>query len=360
MTLAAAVADTLLRQPLPDFRVQTSATMIGKTSRWFLMVGIITVAFGCDNVSWGGMELRLEGPPSDTLNPPSDSLQPGTQPTPELGRLLFAVTRQGDSALLVPIAAFSDSEPVPLPPGERGEEAAERLLEERLRPGIELTLFHQGVRAGTVVIRGPGEISREFCSPRAQTRGILELVPGAAEAERFLALEGPLGRERAYGTIPSPTETGAHRIAAQNLAGEALNQIGARWPGGLQNIRQDLQVVPLPESEAPAVVASFLFQDSLEVSDAPEDSYSLLILGEPGRNEWERTFTWFRPVNEEGKGSPRFFSHLDLDGDPAHEILLEVFGADSRWWAILDREGRGWRVAFQDPCGQPRAPGEVR
>lgn len=324
------------------------------------MVGIITAAFGCDNVSWGGMELRLEGPPSDTLNSAADSLQPGVQPTPELGRLLFAGTRQGDSALLVPVAAFSDSGLSPLPSGERGEEAAEKLLEERLRPGAEMILFHQGVRAGTAVIQGPGEISREFCSPRAQVLGLLELVPGAVEAQRFLALEGPLSRERAYGSFPAPVETRAHRIAAQNLAGEALNQIGARWPGGLQNIRQDLQVVPLPTSEAPVVVASFLFQDNLEVSDAPEDAYSLLILGEPRRNEWNRTFTWFRPVNVEGKGAPRFFSHLDLDGDEAHEILLEVFGAESRWWAILDREGSAWTVALQDPCGQPGAEGGTR
>jgi hypothetical protein len=258
------------------------------------------------------------------------------------------------------VAVFGESGLLPLPPGERGEEAAEKLLAERLGPGTELTLFHQGIRAGTVVVQGAGEVNRDFCSPRAQTLGMLELVPGAAEAQRFLALEEPLGHERAYGSFPSPTEPRAHRIAAQNLAGEALNQVGARWPGGLQNIRQDLQVVPLPEAEAPAVVASFLFQDSLVVSDAPEDAYSLLILGEPRGNQWERTFTWFRPVNEQGKGAPRFFSHLDLDGDPAHEILLEVFGEDSRWWAILDREGRGWTVALQDPCGQPRGEGEVR
>ena len=37
--------------------------MIGRIPRWFLMVGIVTATFGCDNVSWGGMSLSLEGPP---------------------------------------------------------------------------------------------------------------------------------------------------------------------------------------------------------------------------------------------------------------------------------------------------------
>jgi hypothetical protein len=42
---------------------------------------------------------------------------------------------------------------------------------------------------------------------------------------------------------------------------------------------------------------------------------------------------------------------MDWDGDGEEEILLEVFGADARWWAALDRENGAWSIAFQDPCG---------
>ena len=41
--------------------------MIKRVPRWFGMVGIVTAGFGCDNVSFGGMSVRLEGPPRDSL-----------------------------------------------------------------------------------------------------------------------------------------------------------------------------------------------------------------------------------------------------------------------------------------------------
>jgi hypothetical protein len=146
------------------------------------------------------------------------------------------------------------------------------------------------------------------------------------------------------------------RNAAQNLAGEALNQLRAQWPQGLQNIRQDLQVFQLPEGQAPSVIASFLFQDQMAIGPAPLGSYSLLILGEPRGNRFERTYTWYRRVSEEGKGAPRLFSRMDWDQDGEDELLLEVFGEESRWWAAVDRIDGWWTLSFQDPCGAPVAP----
>jgi hypothetical protein len=326
-----------------------------------MIVGIVTVAFGCDNVSWGGMELSLEGPPGDTVPSGDEGSPPGPAPTLRIGQLLYAAIRRGDSAVVVPIGELSDHGLQPFPPGELGVTLGTQILEERLQPGAELTLFHQGVRSGTLVVgAGPGGISTEYCPPRPQALGILELVPGAMGAQQFLALEKPLGREREFGPLHSLTPASTHRVAAQDLAGEALNQAAARWPPALQDIRQDLRVIQLSQEEGPAVMASFLYQDRLAVSQAPDDAYSLLILGEPRGARWERTFTWFRPVAEQGKGAPHFFSQLDWDGDGAHEILLEVFGADARWWAGLDREDGTWRAVFQDSCGTRGAGAESR
>ena len=327
--------------------------MIGRIPRWFLIVGIVTVAFGCDNVSWGGMDLSLEGPPGDTVPSTDGGSVRSPVPAPEIGPLLYAVVRQGDSAFVVPVGGLTDQGLQPLPPGDLGEALGDRILEERLRPGTELTLFHQGIRAGTLVVGGLGSISSDYCSPRPQTVGVLELVPGAIDAQRFLALEKAQGSQRPFGFLEPLTIARGHRTAVQNLAGEALNEVQAPWPGSLENIRQDFQVFRLPEEEGLSLVASFIHQDSLGVSPPPEDAYSLLILGEAAGTRWERTFTWFRPVGEEGKGAPRFFSHLDWDGDGSDEILLEVFGAENRWWAALGREAGEWRITFQDPCGIP-------
>ena len=91
----------------------------------------------------------------------------------------------------------------------------------------------------------------------------------------------------------------------------------------------------------------------MEIGPAPGEAYSLLIIGEPRGNRFERTFTWYRRVEEEGKGAPRLFSKMDWDGDGEEELLLEVFGECSRWWAALDKENGSWTLAFQDPCGTP-------
>jgi hypothetical protein len=185
--------------------------------------------------------------------------------------------------------------------------------------------------------------------------GHMEIVPSASAAERFLALEQRVGEQEPYGVSQAFAAGRAHQTAIQNLGGQALNELRAQWPVTLQNIRQDLQVFQLSTDPSPSIVGSFLFQDQMEVGPAPDPSYSLLVLGEPQGNRFNRTFTWYRRVEEEGKGSPRYFSKMDWDGDGQEELLLEVYGADSRWWAALDKEGGGWSVAFQDPCGEPEA-----
>ena len=38
----------------------------------------------------------------------------------------------------------------------------------------------------------------------------------------------------------------------------------------------------------------------------------------------------------------------DIDGDGLDEILLEVMGSESRWFAAIDRGPDGWQTAYQD------------
>jgi hypothetical protein len=147
-----------------------------------------------------------------------------------------------------------------------------------------------------------------------------------------------------------------HRVAIQNLAGEALNELRAQWPEvSLQNTRQDLQVFRPGRDENPSVVGTFLIQDQMAVGPAPDAAYSLLVVGTPRGNRFFRDYTWYRRVGDNGKGAPRFFSKLDWDGDGEEELLLEVFGSQARWWAALDREGTTWSLVFQEPCGTPAA-----
>jgi hypothetical protein len=184
----------------------------------------------------------------------------------------------------------------------------------------------------------------------------MELSPSASAAERFLALEEGIGEAEPYGDFQSFEPGRQHRISIQNLAGEALNELRAQWPGvALQNTRQDLQVFRPGREEAPSVVGTFLIQDQLAIGVAPDPAYSLLVIGAPRGNQFSREYTWYRRVGDDGKGAPRFFSKMDWDGDGDEELLLEVFGAEARWWAALEREGGAWILVFQEPCGAPMA-----
>jgi hypothetical protein len=327
--------------------------MIGRIPRWFLIVGIVTDASGCDNVSFGGMSVSLKPPPGDSLDSEGgDAAGEPSGPEPiAYGPLLYAGTRVGDSASVVPVGEVVEGALRPLPAGARGTQLAGQILQERLTEGSSLTLFDAGQRVGTLIVASASGPTEEFCSPRPQAHGHIELVPSAAGTERFLALETGPGSDVPFGNREPLEPQRAHRIAAQNLGGEALNELRAPWPAALQNIRQDLQVFRLSGNDDPALVATFLFQDQMMVQPAPDGGYSLMILGEPRGNRYQRTYTWFRPVSEEGKGAPRLFGFMDWDGDGEDEILLEVLGSESRWWAGLDRSAGAWDVSFQDPCG---------
>ena len=71
------------------------------------MLGIVMVALGCDNVEWGGVDMRLRSPSEPTIMeapaPPAD-----TTATPVTSRpsepVLYLGRRVGSEAWLVPVA----------------------------------------------------------------------------------------------------------------------------------------------------------------------------------------------------------------------------------------------------------------
>ena len=331
--------------------------MIGRIPRWLFVVGIVIVASGCDNVSWGGVELSLEGPAADTTisQPDTAGLQAPPDPAVSLGPLLYAGTRTGNRAQVVPVAEITEQGLQPLPGGPEGMEVNDQILQGRLRPGAELILFHQGARVGALVLDQGEIVTDTYCQARPQGTGQLLLSPDAADAERFLALESPRGHP--FGPYQELNSTYDQRVASLNLGAEAVPLVGATWPPSLLEIRQDLQILDLAGGAAPAVLATFVYRDQLRIGPAPEDAYALLILGEPRGADFELAYTWYRPVGAEGKGVPRYFSRMDWDGDGQEEILLEVLGADTHWFAAVDRGPERWLTIFQDPCGTPGAQG---
>jgi hypothetical protein len=306
------------------------------------------------------MEVKLDPPPGDSLEQPSpgtgvgeDASGDSPEPSFSIGPVLYAGIRDGDSASIVPVAELTADGLRAFPQGDSGLAYGRQLKRERLGPGSEFILFDEGSRIGTLTLERSLDPGGGYCPPRPRGAGLLELVPSAVAAEHFLALEGPLGRPMPFTPYRTADDTYTERAASLNLAGAALNEIGAPWPPSLVDIRQDLRVFRLAGDSTPAVVATFLFRDRLEVAPVGSDAYSLLILGESADSRYRRTFTWYRPVEGEGKGAPRYFSRMDWNRDGKEEILLEVMGTRARWWAALARGSEGWTLSFQDGCEAP-------
>ena len=104
-----------------------------------------------------------------------------------------------------------------------------------------------------------------------------------------------------------------------------------------------------------------MYRDHLMMSQPDSGAYSLFVMGHEAEQEaedgYEASYVWYRASDDDPKGAPRFFDHLDWDGDGNEEILLDVFGARSRWFAGLAQRSGTWVRTSEDPCGRPAALG---
>jgi len=136
------------------------------------------------------------------------------------------------------------------------------------------------------------------------------------------------------------------------MATEAIRQVGAAWPPSLVEARGDIQSFRMTDAAGPSVAATFLFGDRLAVAEPGAGAYSLFVMGTYEGGAYQTSYVGYRSAAQ-GKGAPRYFAHMDWDGDGDTEVLLEVFGARARWFASLGQRGGGWVQTFQDPCGTP-------
>lgn len=327
--------------------------------RWLTLAVIVTAPSGCDNVAWGGVDWRLAAPPPREAAAPSAAGEgeDADIPLPELpaGPVLLAGTRQGSTATLTVVAEIGTEGLVALPTEAEAPGFLGHFSRTRLAPGTEFILFSEGVRVGRLVASGTGTTDG-FCQPRPTVTGTVEMVPAAANATRLMGLPAGAASNRPYQTHRSWTHDYDQRLASLALASQAIPAVGAPWPPSLLEARADLQAFSLPEAGR-GIASTFLFADRIAVAPPGTGAYSLFVLGTEGDDGYARAFTWYRRADEDGKGVPRYFDHLDWDADGVSEVLLDVFGAEGRWFAGLDRQGDGWLRDFQDPCGAGGASG---
>jgi len=313
------------------------------------------MATGCDNVSWGGIDVGLKPPgtPSTAATPQEEESAEGLEdslPALPARPFLFLATRTERTAVLTPIGQLEGGTLTALPREEEVPGFRAQFVRERMAPGARFTLFAEGARVGTLTVGDHPPTESPYCLARAQVEGTVELVPDASGAQRFLALAHRIGETFGYGAYRSHSHNYDQRIASLNMGTSLIPQVGATWPSSLLDIRRDIQVFALNGVDPPVVAATFVYQDSLRQQPAPNSAYSLFVLGQDRGAGYQPVFFRYRQVGEQGKGAPRYLSRLDWDRDGQEEILLDVFGEETQWFAVVGRRGNRWQTVFEDPC----------
>ena len=315
---------------------------------------ILAAVTGCDNVSWGGIDVTLRSPPARETTA-SDANAPAEPALPELpqGPVLFRVDRTGDRARLAPVGEIQGNTLLPLSseidqPGFRSY-----FREERMDPGREFVLFANGVRVGRFVAGDSTWVDAEACAQPAAVSGLVEVLPSAATATLFLALDAEHADSIGRATYTSTAVEQGWRATAANVAGTVIMDAGARWPPSMAGARGDVQIVHFDADEPPLIAGSYLYQDRMAITEPSPASYSFFFLAENRGTGYRFSYYWFRVADDDGKGAARYYGHLDWNGDGKVEVLLEVLGADARWHAALTRTETGFERTFEDPCGTP-------
>lgn len=323
--------------------------------RWLLLAVILTAPSGCDNVTWGGTEVRLQGPGEQARAPaPAPTAEePATAPAEGMptGPILLAGTRSGDTVTLVAVAEVQGARLVEIRGDTTAPDFLEKFIDARLAPGTDVVLFSEGARVGHMAV-SDAHVDAGFCAPRAAVTGIVEVVPEAAQTRRFLALADGAASSRPYTPFRMHDDDYDQRVASLGFASDAIRELGAAWPPSVLEARADIQAFRLPERSGSGFAATFLYGDRLSVSAPGTSAYALFVMGTQDQAGYRAAFRWYRRAQDDGKGAPRYFDHLDWNGDGNSEILLDVFGADHRWFAALAQRNGAWVRSFQDSCGE--------
>jgi len=317
---------------------------------------ILTTAAGCDNVAWGGVEMELKPPPVSSI--PSDTLGQAAESGVDVrvfGPLLLAGEREGRRAAMVVVGEIVDGRVRAFPGPDTPEDTAR--LAELTAEGSEWILFSEGVRVGRMVADTSGR-AEVFCADRAEVSGVVELVPDAAGAQRLLALHAGDAGDHPYEPYQAHDHVYDQRVATISLAAEAIPRHQATWPvNGVLDARDHIQAFQLPGEPRPWIAATFVHEDELGIASPGQGAYSLFVMADAGESDYSEELVWYRSVEDEGKGIPRYFDHLDWDGDGSDEILLDVFGSNRRWFGALDRREGQWVDVFDAPCGSGQTTG---
>ena len=312
---------------------------------------ILTLATGCDNVAWEGLELRLNPPASSSAISSEQSVI-----TPDLADeeqslgiskrpILLSGKRTGSTAKLTAVGEVNGNSLTAISNQGLRSEISLGLITQ----GSEWVLCSEGVRIGRMIAQEVS-IDDSFCTLRPTISGIVELVSEASDVEQLIALPIDVAGSRSFQPYTAYRHNYNQRVASLALASEVIPSLGAEWPPSILDSRTDIHAFQLPGEPRQAIAATFLHQDRMITSPPEPGAYSLFVMGDATSGTYEISYMWYRLAESQGKGVPRYLDHIDWNGDGSEEILLEMFGSEDRWFAGLAKQDGRWIRSFEDSC----------
>jgi hypothetical protein len=305
--------------------------------RVVLATCLVALSAGCE-VEWGGATVHLEDP-----SPPPEEAPAAETPAERVrlplpdGPLLWAVHAAGGPGeiLAMPVARLVDGVPLaleyPEPPPDDFRERFDAAFAAR---GTEIVMGASGVRLGSLVLSGP---------PRVLDAGCPSAVPGQA-----LVLPGTTLPEFTFGLGPDlalGTPEASQGAAVDNrirtfgpiLAEQLLRQGGEDRPFLAQ--RAELGAVFWPGDPGPAMVATYLINDSLGGPGPTGPATSLFFLARFGPSGYVVDWAEMRTYSG-AAGNRELFTWLDAAPIPGGRLDFAVLrdGAVRRLAASLDSE----------------------
>ncbi|HEX6134321.1 MAG TPA: hypothetical protein VFZ24_10160 [Longimicrobiales bacterium] len=311
---------------------------------------IVILLAGCDNVSWGGVDLAVVPPPPKAVETPEGAEEAGVEPLPT-NPILYYVVRTGAGAVLMPVGQITGDSLAPIRAAGDAATYAGRFVAEFMRQGSEFTLYTGGRRAGTLLVQTAGVPEVPTCPLLPTATGSLELSSDVSATE-FVALaraDAPNVTARADRPEVPP---GVRARIAPILAERAIRARGAELPGNWAAALEQVTAFPAGSAGTSAYAATLLVGDTLGPG-LDNDGYSLFYVfaPTPSQTGYDTAFVSFRSYPETGKAAPRVIDYLDWNRDGFPELLLRVYGVSDSWFEAFGRGRDGaWRRIFRDRC----------